>query len=66
MKTIDLSTIDTFTLSQEDVMDRPLAARLEYALYQTALDIQRKYSCSYASALSITKDSLTSLKVVWS
>ena len=65
MKTIDLSTIDTFTLSQEDVMDRPLKERLSYALHQTALDMQRKYRCSYASALSIAKDSLTSLKVTY-
>jgi hypothetical protein len=66
MKTIDLTTIDTFTLSQEDVMDRPLSQRRAYALRQTALDMQRKYGGSYASALSIAKDSLTALKVVWS
>lgn len=65
MKTIDYTTIDTFTLSQQDVMDRPLAARLEYALHQTALAMQRQYSCSYASGLSIAKDSLTSMKVAW-
>lgn len=66
MKTIDLNTIDTFTLSLEDVMDRPLSQRKAYALRQTALEVQRKYGGSYASALTIAKDSLTMLKVVWS
>lgn len=63
MKTIDLTTIDTFTLSQEDVMDRPLSERLSYALRQTALAVQRSHGCSYGSALSIAKDSLSYLKV---
>ena len=66
MKTIDYTTIDTFTLSQEGVKHLPLSDQLAYALRQTALDMQRKYSCSYASALSIAKDSLTSMQVVWS
>ena len=65
MKTIDYTAIDTFTLSQEDVMNRPLRDRLSYALHQTALAMQLKYSCSYGSGMSIAKDSLTSMKVVW-
>ena len=66
MKTIDLTTIDTFTLSQEDVSHLSLSDRRAYALRCTARDMQRKYSCSYASGLSIAKDSLTAMKVVWS
>jgi hypothetical protein len=66
MKTIDLSTIDTFTLSKEDVKHLPLSDQLAYALRVTARDMQRRYSCSYASGLSIAKDSLTAMNVVWS
>lgn len=66
MKTIDLSTIDTFTLSQEDVKHLPLSDQLAYALRVTARDMQKKYGGSYASALSIAKDSLTAMNVVWS
>ena len=66
MKMIDYTTIDTFTLSQEDARFYPLSERLAYALDQTAIAMQRKYSCSYASGLSIAKDSLTEMQVVWS
>jgi len=64
-KTIDLRVIDTFTLSQEDAMDLPLSERLSYALHQTTLQLQRQYSCSYNSALSIAQDSLTEMKVAY-
>ena len=65
MKTIDYTAIDTFTLSQEDVTNRPLRDRLSYALHQTALAMQLKYSCSYGSGMSIAKDSLSAMKVAW-
>ena len=65
IKTIDLTTIDTFTLSLEDAKDLPLSERLSYALHQTTLAVQRFHSCSYDSALSIAKDSLTYLKVAY-
>mgnify|MGYP003647815054 CR=1 FL=1 len=64
-KIIDLRVIDTFTLAQEAVEDLPISERLSYALHQTTLGLQRQYECSYASALSIAKDSLTEMKVAW-
>ena len=56
----------TFTLSKEDEKHLPLSDQLAHALRVTARDMQRRYSCSYASGLSIAKDSLTAMNVVWS
>ncbi len=66
MKTIDLQCIDTFTLSQEDVLHLPIHARKAYALAVSAREMAARYSVSYEAGLEIAKDSLTSLKVVWS
>jgi ATP-dependent DNA ligase len=54
-KTIDLRVIDTFTLSQEDVMDLPLSERKAYALVLCAHQMAATYNVSYDAGMVIAK-----------
>jgi len=62
-KTIDLRVIDTFTLSQEDVMDLPLSERKAYALELCAHQMAATHKVGYDAGMVIAKDSLTYLQV---
>ena len=66
MKIINLQLIDTFTLSQEDVMDRPLRERKDYAFQQCVSQVMKDDYCDYNQAYKIVEDSLTFLQVNYS
>ena len=66
MKIINLQLIDTFTLSQEDVMDRPLSERKIYAFDQCVSQVMKDDYATYSQAFKIVEDSLTYLQVDYS
>ena len=63
MRIINLELIDTFMLSQEDVMDRPLSERKAYAFNQCVREVMRSDRGGYDDARRIVEESLTFLKV---
>ena len=63
MKIINLELIDTFTLSQEDVMDRPISERKTYAFNQCVSQVMKDEYCDERTAIDIVVDSLNFLQV---
>jgi len=66
MKIINLELIDTFNLSQEAVMDRPLSERKTYAFNQCVRQVMKDDYCDEITAIDIVQDSLTFLQVQYS